>query len=284
MLQKQDPNESFPMPPRQTAVDPNVLSAEPAEEYHAKAAEFLSSHQLADFRKCPLLYHHKKLGVIVDEDRPAYLVGRAAHTLILEGEECFGRQYAVGGPINPATGRVYGKETKAFAQWAKAQGKPVLTEEQYRLVSDLAAGVSANETAVELLSGGVAEGVVRADYCGVPCQIRLDWLGIYPARIVDLKTCDDLTWFEADARRYGYRYQLAFYQAVLAEEIGERVPVFMVGVEKKPPFRSGTWRVSDDTLAIARQENEAAIRRLIQCRETNQWPTGFEQTRLLDVA
>jgi hypothetical protein len=37
---------------------------------------------------------------------------------------------------------------------------------------------------------------------------------------VDLKTCDDLTWFEADSRRYGYAHQLAFYRAVLKKALG----------------------------------------------------------------
>jgi RecB family exonuclease len=44
----------------------------------------LSSHLLADFRRCPLLYYRKRLGLVPDEDRPAYLLGHAAHTLILE--------------------------------------------------------------------------------------------------------------------------------------------------------------------------------------------------------
>ncbi len=57
------------------------LVREPAEVYHSNAADFLSSHALADFRKCPLLYHRKRCGLIPDEDRPAYLVGRAAHTV-----------------------------------------------------------------------------------------------------------------------------------------------------------------------------------------------------------
>ena len=58
-------------------------------------------------RKCPALYHKKKLGLIEDEDRPAYLIGRALHTLALEGRERFEAEYAVGGPINPKTGEVY---------------------------------------------------------------------------------------------------------------------------------------------------------------------------------
>ena len=60
-------------------IDLGVLSAEPADEYHAKAGEYLSSHHLLDFMACPWLYRKKQLGLIADSDTPAMLVGRAAH-------------------------------------------------------------------------------------------------------------------------------------------------------------------------------------------------------------
>ena len=72
----------------------DFLQHEPAEDYHAKAKHYLSSHALGDFRRSPLLYHKKKSGLIPDDDRPAYLVGRAAHTLILEGRGAFDREFA----------------------------------------------------------------------------------------------------------------------------------------------------------------------------------------------
>lgn len=72
----------------QTVVaDVPVILHEPFREYQAKSKLHLTSHQLADFRRCPLLYHKKKLGLVPDEDRPAYLIGRALHTLVLEGHE-----------------------------------------------------------------------------------------------------------------------------------------------------------------------------------------------------
>jgi hypothetical protein len=52
-----------------------ALLREPYEMYREKAKEYLSSHQLADFRKCPALYHKKRLGLLPNEDRPAYLLG-----------------------------------------------------------------------------------------------------------------------------------------------------------------------------------------------------------------
>jgi hypothetical protein len=263
---------------------PHALSClvrEPADLYHAQAGRYLTSHQLADFRKSPLLYHHKRIGLVPDEDRPAYLVGRAAHTLILEGRQRFDEEYAVGGPINPKTRSVFGANTKAFAEWAQTQGKPVLTHEQFDLCLRMHLGVARSDLAMQLLSEGVAEGVVRSEYGGTDCQIRLDWL--HPDRgIVDLKTCDDLAYFESDARRFGYAYQMAFYRAVLAQVMGLNVPVHLIAIEKKPPYRCGVWQVSPEVLGITQRENEQAIERLITCQARNVWPSGYEQLRVFD--
>jgi hypothetical protein len=264
-------------------MDLNILEVEPAAQYHAKADRFLSSHQLLDFIRCPWLYRKKAVGLIEESESPSYLIGRAAHVRILEGRDAYEAEFALGGPVNPKTGKPFGAGTKAFAEWAEVQGKPVLSHEQVDLVEQMASGVAMNDEAVALLLYGRAEGVVRAEYCGTPCQVRIDWT--HPHRgIVDLKTADDLTWFEADARRYGYHRQMSFYRSVLAQVLGGAlVPVHLVAVEKKQPFRCGVWRVGDDTLAQAQRENEAAIRRLLACRENDDWPTGFEEIRVLDV-
>ncbi len=261
--------------------DCSFLIHEPADVYHAKAKDHLSSHQLADFRKCPLLYHRKRNGHIAEEDRPAYTIGRAAHTLILEGLDRFEEDFAVGGPVNPKTGQPFGSNTKTWAEWADAIGKPVLSDPQFDLVARMNESVRMHAVAMGLLEYGQAEGVVRADYCGMPCQIRMDWFEPQQG-IVDLKTCDDLTWFEADARRFGYAHQLAFYRAVLAQVIGLYMPVHLIAVEKKEPFRCGVWLVASETLTAAQRENEAAIDRLRACLADERWPTGYEDIRLFD--
>jgi len=169
------------------ALDLSILKTEPAEAYHAQAGRYLSSHQLLDFMKSPWLHRKKTLGLIADGDSASYLVGRAAHVRILEGREAYEAAFALGGPINEKTGRPYGSGTKAFAEWAESQGKPTLALDQVELIEQMAAGVGMNDEAVALLLYGRAEGVARAEYCGAPCQIRLDWL--HPHRgIVDLKT------------------------------------------------------------------------------------------------
>ncbi len=262
--------------------DLSQLIREPAHVYHAKAGEFLSSHLLAEFRRDPLLFHKKELGLIEDQDRPAYVIGRAAHVLILEGREAYEQAYAFGGPINPKTDQPFGSRTKAFQEWAEVQGKPVLNDDQAALIESLNTSVQAHTHASALLGDGVAEGVIRAEYCGVPCQARLDWLNP-KSGIIDLKTCDNLDWLQMDARSYGYVYQLAFYRALAARLTGQRLPVYMIAVEKREPLRTGVWRMSEEALGLAQKENEEAIARLIACREKDEWLSGYEDIRTYDL-
>lgn len=141
-------------------IDLRFLIREPADVYHAKAEGYLTSHALSEFRRCPQLYRRKELGLVPERDTTAYLVGRAAHTLILEGRQRYKREYATGGPINPKTGQPFGSATKAFSEWAASQSRPVLSDSHAATVEQMAAAVRTHGVARELLSEGVAEGVV----------------------------------------------------------------------------------------------------------------------------
>lgn len=257
------------------------LLDEPEAVYAARRADHLSSHSLAEFRRNPRLYRKKQLGLVQDQDRPSYAVGRAVHCRILEGTEEFARRFAVGGPINPKTGRSFGCDTKAYQEWLQAQGRPAVTDEVAALCESLAQAVQVHDAARELLAAGRAEGVARGDYGGFPCQARLDW--VHPEQgIVDLKTIDNLDYFEMQARSFDYVHQLAFYRGVLMAVSGISVPVHFIAVEKQEPFRVGVWFVTGQILDAAERENLAAMRRLEHCRQTDSWPTGYEQIRTFD--
>lgn len=264
-------------------IDLDFLIREPADIYHVKARDHLSSHALRDFRRCPLLFRKKELGLITEPDTTAFLVGRAAHVLILEGRERFESEFSVGGPINPKTGNPFGSGTKAFSEWAERLGKPVLSDDQAALVEQMQASVNDHVFARELLAEGIAEGVVRCEYLGHRAQVRLDWLNPVRDRgLVDLKTADRLDGFEFDIDAFGYVDQLAFYRAVVAQKIGVVLPVHIIAVEKREPFRCGVWQIAPSVLDRAQKRNEEAMHELARCRETGIWPTRFESMRLYD--
>lgn len=265
-------------------LDLGFLITEPASVYHAKAKENLSSHQIADFRRCPKLYRRKQLGLVPQRDSAAYALGRAAHVLILEGRERFEAEFAVGGPINPKTCQPFGTRTKAFSDWAASTGRPVLSDADAALLEQMRAGVHDHVFARELLRSGVAEGVARAEYGGVPCQARIDWINPVDGRgIVDLKTCDNLDDFEHDVHRYGYVHQMAFYRELVVESCGVELEVHLVAIEKREPHRCGVWQLSRRLLDQASDENLGAIKELKRCREHDIWQTRFESLRLIDI-
>jgi hypothetical protein len=281
-----------------------AIIAEPAEVYRDKRRVYLTSHQLIDCAACPLRYRQKAIGLITEGAQEYYAIGAATHTLTLEGPEAFRAQYCVGGPINPKTERPYGADTKAFAQWAREQGKPALSDEQFSLVSCLAAAVRSHDVARELLRQGIPEGVARAEWQGVACQIRIDWFSPIDG-IADLKTCENLDSFApticqpaaqypadamqyraelsptADIAKYCYREQMAFYRSIYRAATGYTVPVYLIAVEKREPYRCGVWQLSEVELDKAEARNVAAIERYKEYKAANSWPTGFEELRML---
>ena len=153
--------------------------------------------------------------------------------------------------------------------------------------------VALHPVANALLEHGRAEGTVRIALNGEPCQIRMDWFNPdFEGRpvIVDLKTCDNLSFFERDARKYGYPEQLAFYREVFrAANAGvnasaqDTPDVYIVAIEKREPFRCGVWKLTDGLLDQATATNKMAMSLLKECRRRNEWPTGYEEVRVMDV-
>lgn len=263
------------------ALLPKLIDEDMAS-YQLQSSKFLSSHKLATFRDdSPELYKMEIDGKTEPFDTVAYAQGRGAHTLILEGREVYDDTYTIGGLINPKTGKPYGRSTVKFLEWCEEENLDpefVLTPSDHELNLNLWAGCMKNPEVVKILSEGVAEKVLRAEFHGVECQIRPDWTG--PTHgFTNLKTTADLRWFEYDAKRkFNYIAGESFYRSVAHAATPEllHIPCTYIAVEKKPPYRAAVFEIDPEYLDAKEEINCEAIDRLIQCRETNFWPTGFE--------
>lgn len=258
----------------------------PFREYLAETynGHYLTSHFLSDFRNCPLLYKQKLCGDIVVEDTAAFQIGRATHSLVLRGQESFETEYLVSeGPINPKTGESYGKASKAYKEWASAQSKIVLSPVEFEFIRKLQLAVWAHHKAEELLTGSCSEATVRAEYCGEPVQIRMDAFNPSADAIIDLKTCDNLDYFRNDCFRFGYINQMSFYREVFrVASGGVDTSTWLIGVEKREPYRCGVWQLSGNVLDKAQAQNEMALAELKSCHESGVWPTRYEEVRVID--
>ena len=268
---------------------PPYLLEIPAEEYHAATKEnkYTTSHRLNLFRRCPAFYHKHITGEIVEGDTAAFQMGRAVHVLTLEPDN-FDKEYLVAdGPINPKTGNPYGRETKAFKEWADVQTLPVIGTGEHALMKKLADAVHAHEIAADILKAGIAEATVRAVWDGEPVQARLDWFDPERGIIADLKTCADVDRFPFDIRDFGYVTQLAFYKRVLelAGYAGPSLRAYLIAVEKKEPYRVAVvelypMTLEDGNTAEASKYgvgNNLVMSELLTCRAMDEWPTRYEE-------
>ena len=257
----------------------------PAQTYHADSAagRYVSSHNLATFRACPLTYHLLMTGKMRRPETPALALGRAIHCYTLEGFDAWNREFAVSdGPINKATGQPYGRTSQKFIDFMASQSKSVVSTKEFEAIERMAENVWSHPEAKQLLASGVAEGTIRIeDYCGLPVQARLDWFSPEYG-VADLKTTSEgLEWFEATAHKYGMAHQMAWYRKLLELASGVKYPVYIIAVEKSEPYRVCTFRYAEDVLDQAEAENESALRELVECRERDEWLTRFQETRPL---
>lgn len=255
----------------------------PEDEYHrlAQTGKYVTSSMLKQFRLCPALYHAIVSGRQTLEEKSSFRIGRALHKLVLEGEHACQAAFLVGGPLNRKTGRSYMHDSNAYRSWLDELGLDpgrIITPAESDDLRRMQSALFAHGEAAALLTGGWPERSAAADIAGVPCRTRFDWLrpdGI----VVDLKSTVDIGRFEADARRFGYLNQFAFYrEAAKAAGAGE-LRMMAVVVEKRAPFRVGVWEFTPEILAPYAAQNLSALRALRRCREENRWPTGYEGTR-----
>lgn len=262
-----------------------VIRNEPFADYLQKSAQYLTSHQLADFRRSPKLYKRKKDGRIVNEDKRVYVIGRALHTLVLEGREAFDALFQRGGPINPKTGNQYGTETKAWAEYEAEIGKVCLGDTEYAQITEMAESVTTHGDWVPVGMHETCEAEItyRGVLRGMNVQGRIDYRFIDSSDciwLVDVKTVSDLDRFVPQIAMYGYAHQMAFYRVLeeLRGEASSEICCAFMCVEKADPFRAQLVELDNDLLTHCENENGMDMNRLRYCYETDIWPAGCADT------
>lgn len=234
------------------------------EEYHADGKESVSHSELECFIQSPALYYGRYITKeYARESTDALIFGSFLHERILENRTKF--------PIWSG-GRRQGKEWEAFEL-----ANPVsLTVKDATLMELMAAQIKAHAVANGLLAlpGSIRENGLWWDDPATAVRLRCRPDCYIPGRaIVDLKTTAsaDPQAFANSCEGYGYHRQAAWYQDGIFALTGETLPFLFLSIEKTPPYTCNVFRLDDDWVARGREENTAAIRRLMQCWDTGNW-------------
>lgn len=228
----------------------------------------ISSHKLADFRRRgPAYYRRKHIEMVIpDEDSAALSFGRAFHTLTLEGEAKFSRLY-IEAPAEHLTPGGSLSDKKATREWLATQTCAALSAGDMFSLRQMSRAVRGHAEAARLLSTGRAE-VERFEThaeTGLALKGKADWITGNQLGI-DLKSCWNVDEFPADALKYGYAEQAAFYV-----ELFHLIGFYLIACEKQEPYRVRVYRISDHSLIAASRTNRAALIELARCYETGDW-------------
>lgn len=209
-------------------------------------------------------------------ETPAMRLGTAVHACILE-PNLFEDRYAIGGPVNPKTGRCYGAETQKYAEWAAEQGKPTLPTENAEICWAISGAVRKHGTARWLLECGARElSLTWTDVeTGLELKGRVDaWIekgGALP----DLKTCRCAAArpFSIDAYRLGYHFQLAMYVDGMKAATGaETIVPLIIAVETSEPYAVAVYQFTDEAIEIGRTQYKRTLALIQKCEKAGDWP------------
>lgn len=194
----------------------------------------IGSHLAAEMLDSPRKFRDLQTGMAQNPDRPCFQIGRMVHMAVLEPER-YAATTRSRGPINPKTGKAYGRDTAAWAEW-QAENPDVLVPEPWL---PLAIERMPDEVR-EALRGAQREVSMYAKHrTGIAVKGRADARATGVLR--DLKTIADINEADRQMANLDYWFQAGWYSAIDQLISGGVAPDFeFIFMETAAPQR---WRI-----------------------------------------
>ena len=241
-------------------------------EYHGYR-EAISKSRLANMSVCPAYF--KWCEDNPQEPSEDMVLGSAFHKIVLE-PETFYDEFAV---IPNVDRRTTQGKMKYVEFIIEADGKTVITQEQYDTIVGMRDSIMSNPYARKLINGNIEQSMYFTDeLTKVECKCRPDvWRKVADRVVItDLKSAKSVmpNEFMRDCVKYHYDLQTAMYRDGASKVLGvpkDNIDFVFIAVEKKPPYLLNIMQA--DTYVI--QKGEADFREYIgtyaECLETQTW-------------
>uniref|UniRef100_A0A6H1Z9N2 Putative exodeoxyribonuclease 8 PDDEXK-like domain-containing protein n=1 Tax=viral metagenome TaxID=1070528 RepID=A0A6H1Z9N2_9ZZZZ len=256
-------------------------------------------------------------------DTPAFQLGRATHTAVLEPEEFEGRYVVIDGLLpdgwediyqNPAQYAVYPGAVRRGKQWdhfvvdhgedprpiilqshfdksmeigRQMEGREPLSRDHYDTAQIIGAAVKASPSSA-LLVDGQAEVTVQwtDEKTGLDCKCRPDYLR--KDMLIDFKTAKrvDPRGFDRAAGDYLYHAQLAFYRegCTRAGLLDPGADVVIIPAQSQPPYEAaGPVDLKEQELAAGDVVWRWCLDRLAACLAADWWPGASPDRRKMEL-
>ena len=226
--------------------------------------------------------HYKHYLTAERKETPALRVGSLTHAKVLEPIAA-----TTNFTIAPDVDRRTKDGRLAYELFiANAQGKTVVTQDEWELADTVAASMNAilARIGVEFLA---TEFMFVTEIYGVPVKVAIDGVGS-DGFIYDLKTTSDDASprsFIRTAQNYKYNLQAYIYRMAYEIAFGERLQGFrIVAVEKEPPHAGACYTLGTEIMTNAAFDFEKAITLYKTCSVLDEWPGYPEDVQVIDIA
>jgi len=245
------------------------------DEYHADTKR-ISNSMLSVFLESPPRFYAQFIAKTYSPDsRDEFTIGSAAHDVLMEGGEKVVE-------IPPEVLSIDGKRSGGnWKMWSSLNADKIqLKRDDYRQVMAMVESVRSRKPAADILSweGSREETITwHDDETGFDLRCRMDVRTINPHSkknvVADLKTTQSiqLSAFAANAYRYGYHRQAAFYEMGVEALLGERPEFYFIAVEKTPPYTCRVVEFNDEFMERGRRSVREGLRDLAMRYATNDW-------------
>jgi len=207
--------------------------------------------------------------------KKAQTFGIAYHMAVFESKR-FAKEVAIAPSVDRRT-----KDGKAaWAEFlAKSEGMTIIEEDEAFAIGAMMAALNAHPTIRKLIG---AEGPCEAavvwidEETQLPCKARLDKF-LPGVLALDLKSTTDASpvGWPFNANRWNYDQQAAHYYDGFST-VAEPTPFCFIAQESEPPYAAALWTPDDETVAVGRTKNRAALRRIAECVKSGVWP-GYSE-------
>lgn len=279
---------------RSRTLEPGDLICEPGvydlslDRYHQQpcAGPSISSSHLRRIEgESPAHYWaHSPLNPnrVPEGDAEHFILGRAAHLLLLEGDEGeFERRFVLR-PEELAGSKWQGNRTvcRDWLAAAEMAGKAVITSAQMDAIRGVRDSLASHPVVKDgLLNGAVEKTLAWQDAeTGIWLLARPDVIPTDSNVLADLKVQADAG--PVAARRaladHGYHMQLALAEMGMKAVLGRDVELsVLVMVEKTPPFAVNVKPLDQEATYFGARQVRRALRKFTECLKTGVWP-GYD--------
>lgn len=259
-------------------------------DYHEIRA--LSNSSLSVLKRSPTEFHKRFItGEMKGVETDAMLLGSAVHMLALEPER-FDFEYRIeSGPINPQTGKPFGRDTKKFEAWLdearKIDSRKVLVREEFANSMAIAQAFQSHPTIAAIMASR-AEKLFESEYSmeyeigdgKADLKCKIDFVCPAERLIVDLKTTSDpspYAW-SWSAEDYGYHRQAAIYSDAMEAKYGGDFRFLFGVVRSKEPYEAAVYELDAESINRGSEEYSSLIKEYIKRKAENDWLSEWQRS------